>query len=107
MLCLPVLENRTANKHSSYKVAVSLSLCYLHPTDSSVQKKLQFVPRGGGVLIYFSVRGRVSWVPDSPKKEMSFLGESGTQGRGRAAEQDIIFRTPTPGQGIIFVKSAS
>ena len=27
LLCLPVLENRTANKHSSYKVAVSLRLC--------------------------------------------------------------------------------
>ena len=38
--------------------------------------------RGGGVLIYFSVRGR-------------------------AAEQGIIFRIPTPGQGIIFVKIGS
>ena len=38
--------------------------------------------RGGGVLIYFSVRGR-------------------------AAEQGIIFRIPTPGQGIIFVKICS
>ena len=28
LLYLPVLENRTANKHSSYKVAVSLRLCY-------------------------------------------------------------------------------
>ena len=37
---------------------------------------------GGGVLIYFSVRGR-------------------------AAEQGIIFRIPTPGQGIIFVKIGS
>ena len=36
---------------------------------------------GGGVLIYFSVR--------------------------RAAEQGIIFRIPTPGQGIIFVKIGS
>ena len=36
----------------------------------------------GEVLIYFSVRGR-------------------------AAEQGIIFRIPTPGQGIIFVKSGS
>ena len=37
-------------------------------------------PRGGGgLLIYFSVRGR-------------------------AAEQGIIFRIPTPGQGIVFVK---
>ena len=36
----------------------------------------------GGVLIYFSVRGR-------------------------AAEQGIIFRIPTPGQGIIFVKIGS
>ena len=34
---------------------------------------------GGGVLIYFSVRGR-------------------------AAGQGIIFRIPTPGQGFIFVK---
>ena len=33
---------------------------------------------GGGVLIYFSVQGR-------------------------AAEQGIIFRIPTPGQGVIFV----
>ena len=39
-------------------------------------------PGGGGVLIYFSVRGR-------------------------AAEQGIIFRVPTPGQGIIFVKIGS
>ena len=39
-------------------------------------------PRGGGVLIYFSVRGR-------------------------AAEQGIISRIPTPGQGIIFVKIGS
>ena len=37
---------------------------------------------GGGVLIYFSVRGR-------------------------AAGQGIIFRIPTPGQGIIFVKIGS
>ena len=36
----------------------------------------------GEVLIYFSVRGR-------------------------AAEQGIIFRIPTPGQGIIFVKICS
>ena len=36
----------------------------------------------GEVLIYFSVRGR-------------------------AAEQGIIFRIPTPGQGIIFVKISS
>ena len=36
----------------------------------------------GGVLIYFSVRGR-------------------------ATEQGIIFRIPTPGQGIIFVKIGS
>ena len=36
----------------------------------------------GGVLIYFSVRGR-------------------------AAEQGIIFRIPTPGQGITFVKIGS
>ena len=28
----------TANKHSSYKVAISLKLCYLHLTDNSVQK---------------------------------------------------------------------
>ena len=41
-----------------------------------------FSPGGGGVLIYFSVRGR-------------------------AAEQGIIFRIPTPGQGIIFVKIGS
>ena len=27
--------------------------------------------------------------------------------RGRAAEQGIIFRIPTPGQGIIFVKIGS
>ena len=27
--------------------------------------------------------------------------------RGRAAEQGIIFRIPTPGQGIIFVKIRS
>ena len=40
------------------------------------------VPGGGGVLIYFSERGR-------------------------AAEQGIIFRLPTPGQGIIFVKIGS
>ena len=38
------------------------------------------LPRG--VLIYFSVRGR-------------------------AAEQGIIFRIPTPGQGIVFVKVGS
>ena len=37
---------------------------------------------GGWVLIYFSVRGR-------------------------AAEQGIILRIPTPGQGIIFVKIGS
>ena len=37
---------------------------------------------GGGGFIYFSVRGR-------------------------AAEQGIIFRTPTPGQGIIFLKIGS
>ena len=37
---------------------------------------------GGGALIYFSVRGR-------------------------AAEQGTIFRIPTPGQGIIFVKIRS
>ena len=37
---------------------------------------------GGGAFIYFSVRGR-------------------------AAEQGIIFRIPTPGQGIIFVKIGS
>ena len=38
-------------------------------------------PRGGGrVVIYFSVQGR-------------------------AAEQGIIFRVPTPGQGIIFCKN--
>ena len=41
-----------------------------------------YLPGGGGVLIYFSVRGR-------------------------AAEQGIIFRIPTPGQGIIFVKIGS
>ena len=39
-------------------------------------------PRGGGVLLYFSVRER-------------------------AAEQGIIFRIPTPGQGIVFVKIGS
>ena len=39
-------------------------------------------PGGRGALIYFSVRGR-------------------------AAEQGIIFRIPTPGQGIIFVKIGS
>ena len=40
-------------------------------------------PGGGrGVLIYFSV-----W--------------------GRAAEQGVIFRIPTPGQGIIFLKICS
>ena len=39
-------------------------------------------PLGGGILIYFSVRER-------------------------AAEQGIIFRIPTPGQGIIFVKIGS
>ena len=38
--------------------------------------------RGGGALIYYSVRGR-------------------------AAEQGIIFGIPTPGQGIIFVKTGS
>ena len=46
---------------------------------------LALVPRVGApgeVLIYFSVRGR-------------------------AAEQGIIFRIPTPGQGIIFVKIGS
>ena len=37
---------------------------------------------GGGILIYFSVRGR-------------------------AAKQCIIFRIPTPGQGIIFVRIGS
>ena len=42
----------------------------------------ELFPGGGGVLIYFSVRGR-------------------------AAEQGIIFRSPTPGQGIIFVKIGS
>ena len=41
-----------------------------------------FHTRGGGVLIYFSVRGR-------------------------ANEQGIIFRIQTPGQGIIFVKICS
>ena len=39
-------------------------------------------PGGGGVLIYVSVRGR-------------------------AAEQSIIFRIPTPEQGISFVKIGS
>ena len=39
-------------------------------------------PRGEGVLIYFSARGR-------------------------AAEQGVIFRIPTPGQGINFVKIGS
>ena len=38
--------------------------------------------RGGGVLMYLYVRGR-------------------------AAEQGIIFRIPTPGQGTIFVKIGS
>ena len=46
----------------------------------SVQKLPGFP--GGGALIYFSVRGR-------------------------AAEQGIIFRIPTPGQGIIIVKIGS
>ena len=32
------LKNRTASKHSSYKVAISLRLCYLYLTDSSFQK---------------------------------------------------------------------
>ena len=41
-----------------------------------------FVPGGGVVLIYFSVRGS-------------------------AAEQGIIFRIPNPEQGIIFVKIGS
>ena len=39
-------------------------------------------PPGGGVLIYFSIRGR-------------------------AAGQGIIFRIPTPGQGIFIVKIGS
>ena len=38
--------------------------------------------RGGAVLLYFSVRGR-------------------------AAEQGTVFRIPTPGQGITFVKIGS
>ena len=45
------------------------------------QRKLRSCPPGE-VLTYFSVRGR-------------------------AAEQGIIFRIPTPGQGIIFVKRSS
>ena len=43
---------------------------------------MTFPVGGGGVLIYFSVRGP-------------------------AAEQGIIFRILTPGQGIIFVKIGS
>ena len=35
---LLVHENRAASKHSSYKVAVGLRLCSLHPTNSSFQK---------------------------------------------------------------------
>ena len=40
------------------------------------------MPRGGGLPIYFSLRGR-------------------------AEEQGVIFSIPTPGQGIIFVKISS
>ena len=57
--------------------------CY-HLDGKSNDMKLDGISvHGGGVLlIYFSLRGR-------------------------AAEQGIIFRIPTPGQGIIFVKIGS
>ena len=38
------------------------------------------------------VSGEVPWVPDSPKKEISFLGESGTQGTG----EDTFYLLPSP-----------
>ena len=44
--------------------------------------RLYKTPGGEGVLVYFSVQGR-------------------------AAEHGIIFRIPTPGQGIIFVEIGS
>ena len=42
----------------------------------------------------------VPWVPDSPKKEISFLGESGTQGISTVAEDvnsvNVHLRPPPP-----------
>ena len=71
-----------------YSFIVNKTLSYIWPFHPSAMEKCQAgqlfshtIP-GEGVLIYFSV------------------------GEG-AAEQSIIFRIPTPGQGIIFVKIGS
>ena len=60
----------------------SIEKCNRLYLDCPVPLAERLLIRGGGALIYFSVRGR-------------------------AAEQGIIFRIPTPGQGIIFVKIGS